>query len=174
MNLAHAGLGAVSQLCGMLFQQAVGVEIPAVPYQGTAPALNALLGGQVDILCDQTTQTLPHIKAGTVQLYGVTTLDRLASLPAAPTLSEGGLKGFEVKVWHGIYAPKGTPKPVIDKVNEALRLALKDPTFTTRMTELGAVIVPEAKQTPEGLKTWLQSEIDKWGPAIRAAGVYAD
>ena len=174
MNLAHAGLGAVSQLCGMLFQQAVGVEIPSVPYQGTAPALNALLGGQVDILCDQTTQTLQHIKAGSVQLYGVTTLDRIASLPAAPTLSEGGLKGFEVKVWHGIYAPKGTPKAAIDKVNEALRIALKDPAFATRMAELGAVIVPEAKQSPEGLKTWLQSEIDKWGPAIRAAGVYAD
>jgi tripartite-type tricarboxylate transporter receptor subunit TctC len=174
LNLAHAGLGAVSQLCGMLFQQAIGVEIPSVPYQGTAPALNALLGGQVDILCDQTTQTLQHIKAGTVQLYGVTTLERIASLPAAPTLSEGGLKGFEVKVWHGIYAPKGTPKPLVDRFNEALRLALKDPAFTTRMTELGAVIVPEAKQTPEGLKTWLQSEIDKWGPAIRAAGVYAD
>jgi len=103
MNLAHAGLGAVSQLCGMLFQQAVGVELPAVPYQGTAPALNALLGGQVDLLCDQTTQTLQHIKAGTVQLYGVTTLERIPSLPGASTLAEGGLKGFEVKVWHGVY-----------------------------------------------------------------------
>jgi tripartite-type tricarboxylate transporter receptor subunit TctC len=174
MNLAHAGLGAVSQLCGMLFQQAVGVELPSVPYQGTAPALNALLGGQVDLLCDQTTQTLQHIKVGSVQLYGVTTLERIPSLPAAPTLSEGGLKGFEVKVWHGVYAPKGTPRAAVDKFNEALRAALKDPTFATRMTELGAVIVPESKQTPEGLKTWLQSEIDKWGPVIRAAGVYAD
>jgi tripartite-type tricarboxylate transporter receptor subunit TctC len=97
MNLANAGLGAVSHLCGMLFQKATGVELPTVPYQGTAPALNALLGGQVDLLCDQTTQTLQHIKAGTVQLYGVTTLERIASLPNAPTLNEAGLKGFEVR-----------------------------------------------------------------------------
>lgn len=174
MNLAHAGLGAVSQLCGMLFQQAIGVELPSVPYQGTAPAMNALLGGQVDLLCDQTTQTLQHIRVGSVQLYGVTTLESIPSLPTAPTLNEGGLKGFEVKVWHGIYAPKGTPRAAVDKFNEALRVALKDPTFIARMAELGAVIVPDAKQSPEGLKSWLQSEIDKWGPIIRSAGVYAD
>ena len=174
MNLAHAGLGAVSQLCGMLFQKALGIELPSVPYQGTAPALNALLGGQVDLLCDQTTQTLQHIKVGTVQLYGVTTLERIGSLPNAPTLNEAGLKGFEVKVWHGVYAPKGTPRAATDKFNEALRTALKDSAFGARMTELGAEIVPEAKQTPEGLKTWLQAEIDKWGTVIRAAGVYAD
>jgi tripartite-type tricarboxylate transporter receptor subunit TctC len=174
LNLANAGLGAVSHLCGMLFQKAVGVEVQTVPFQGTAPALNALLGGQVDLLCDQTTQTLQHIKAGTVQLYGVTTLDRIASLPNVPTLNEAGLKGFEVKVWHGIYAPKGTPRAALDKFNEALRVALKDPGFAARMTELGAEIVPDSKQTPEGLKTWLQQEIDKWGPVIRAAGVYAD
>ena len=174
MNLAHAGLGAVSQLCGMLFQQAIGVELPSVPYQGTAPAMNALLGGQVDLLCDQTTQTLQHIRVGSVQLYGVTTLESIPSLPTAPTLNEGGLKGFEVKVWHGIYAPKGTPRAAVDKFNEALRVALKDPTFIARMVELGAVIVPDAKQSPEGLKSWLQSEIDKWGPIIRSAGVYAD
>ena len=174
LNLANAGLGAVSHLCGMLFQKALEVELQTVPFQGTAPALNALLGGQVDLLCDQTTQTLQHIKAGSVQLYGVTTLERINSLPNAPTLNEGGLKGFEVKVWHGVYAPKGTPRAATDKVNEALRAALKDPAFAARMTELGADIVPEAKQTPEGLKTWLQAEIDKWGPVIRAAGVYAD
>ena len=173
-NLAHAGLGAVSQLCGMLFQQAVGVEMGTIPYQGTAPALNALLGGQVDLLCDQTTQTLPHIKAGTVKLYGVTTRERIKSLPAVATLEEAGLKGFEVKVWHGIYAPKGTPAAALDRIGVALRAALKDPMIVQRMVELGAEIVPAAKQTPEGLRSWLKPEIDKWGVLIRAAGTYAD
>jgi tripartite-type tricarboxylate transporter receptor subunit TctC len=174
VNLAHAGLGAVSQLCGMLFMKSLGVEFNTIPYQGTAPALNALLGGQVDILCDQTTQTLPHIKAGTVKLYGVTTRERISSLPNVPTLEEAGLKGFEVKVWHGVYAPKGTPAPMIERFGAALRAALKDPTVVQRMTELGADIVPEAKQTPEGLRSWLKPEIDKWGALIRAAGTYAD
>ena len=174
INLANAGLGAVSHLCGMLFQQAVGVDLTTVPFSGTAPALNALLGGQVDLLCDQTTQTTQHIKAGTVNFYGVTTKQRIRALPDAPTLTEGGLKDFEVIVWHGIYAPKGTPAAMVEKFGSALRTALKDPAFSTRMTDLGAEIVPDAKQTPEGLRTWLQSEINKWGPVIRSAGVYAD
>ncbi|MBP6899151.1 MAG: tripartite tricarboxylate transporter substrate binding protein BugD [Burkholderiaceae bacterium] len=174
LSLAHAGLGAVSQLCGMLFQKAIGTELNAIPYQGTAPALNALLGGQVDILCDQTTQTLPHIRAGSLKLYGVTTKERIKSLPSTPTLDEAGLKDFEVKVWHGIYAPKGTPAPVVEKFGAALRAALKDAAVATRMAELGGEIVPEAKQTPEGLRSWLKPEIDKWGALIRAAGQYAD
>lgn len=174
VNLAHAGLGAVSQLCGLLFRQATGVDVTTVPYQGAGPALVALLGGHVDMLCDQTTQTMPHIKAGAVKLYGVTTLQRVRNLPDTPTLDELGLKGFEVKVWHGIYAPKGTPPEVISKFNEALRVALKDPDFVRRMGELDADIVPEEKQTPEGLRSWLQKETDRWGPIIRAAGVYAD
>ncbi|EHR69608.1 hypothetical protein BurJ1DRAFT_0727 [Burkholderiales bacterium JOSHI_001] len=174
LNLAHAGLGAVSQLCGMLFQKMVGVELNTVPFQGTAPAMNALLGGQVDILCDQTTQTLQHIKAGNVKLYGVTTKERIKSLPGTPTLDESGLKGFEVKVWHGVYAPKGTPAAAITTFGNALRAALKDPTVVARMAELGADIVPEAKQTPEGLKSFLGPEIEKWGALIKAAGQYAD
>ena len=174
LTLAHAGLGAVSQLCGMLFQKMVGVDFTTVPYQGTAPAMNALLGGQVDLLCDQTTQTVQHIKAGNVKFYGVTTRERVKLLPDAPTLEESGLKGFEVKVWHGIYAPKGTPAAAIDKFGAALRTALKDPAVMQRMTELGADIVPEAKQTPEGLRSWLKPEIDKWGALIRSAGQYAD
>ena len=174
INLANAGLGAVSHLCGMLFQQAMGVDLTTVPFSGPAPAMNALLGGQVDILCDQTTQTTQHIKAGTVNHYGVTTKQRIRALPDSPTLAEGGLKDFEVIVWHGIYAPKGTPSAAIDKFGSAIRTALKDPAFVNRMAELGAEIVPESKQTPEGLRTWLQSEINKWGPIIRSAGVYAD
>ncbi|WP_459616092.1 tripartite tricarboxylate transporter substrate-binding protein [Bordetella sp. 2513F-2] len=174
VNLANAGPGAVSQLCGMLLQEALGTQFTTVPYAGTAPALTALLGGQVDVLCDQTTQTIPHIKAGKVKFYGVTTLERIKALPDAPTLQEAGLKGFEMKVWHGIYAPKGTPREVIKTFNAALKTGLADPAFSQRMAELGAEIVPAAKQTPEGLQTWLKSESDKWQPLIRKAGVYAD
>jgi tripartite-type tricarboxylate transporter receptor subunit TctC len=174
INLANAGLGAVSHLCGMLFQRAIDTELTTVPFQGTAPALNALLGGQVDLLCDQSTNTTQHIKAGTVKFYGVTTKQRIKALPDAPTLDEGGLKDFEVVVWHGVYAPKGTPAAVIEKFGAAIRTAVKDPAFATRMADLGAEQVPDSKLTPEGLRTWLQSEINKWGPVIRSAGVYAD
>ena len=173
-NLAHAGLGAVSHLCGMVFRQAIGVDMTTVPYQGTGPAMQALLGGQVDLLCDQTTQTVPHIKAGSLRFYGVTTAQRIKTLPDAPTLAEQGLKGFEVMVWHGIYAPKGTPPEALEKFGAALRTALKDPTVSARLAELGAENVPDAKLTPEGLRNWLRQEIDRWGPVIRAAGVYAD
>lgn len=174
INLANAGLGAVSQLCGMMFQRAIGVQVTEVPFQGTAPAMNALLGGQVDVLCDQTTQTVPQIKAGNVKLYGVTTKNRVKVLPGVQTLREQGLKDFEVVVWHGIYAPKGTPRPIIDKMNAAVRSALKDPDVIRRMDELGAEIVPDATNTPEALHAWLKSEIDKWGPVIKAGGKFAD
>ena len=174
VNLANAGLGAVSQLCGMMFERAIGVKLTAVPFQGTAPAMNALLGGQVDILCDQTTQTIPQIKAGNVKFYGVTTKNRIKALPDAPTLAEQGLKDFEVIVWHGIYAPKGTPKPILDKMNGAVRAALRDPDVVRRMAELGAEIASDSKLSPEGLQSWLKSEIDKWGPLIRSSGSFAD
>jgi tripartite-type tricarboxylate transporter receptor subunit TctC len=174
INLANAGLGAVSQLCGMLFMQAVGAEFTTIPFSGTAPAMVALLGGQVDLLCDQTTQTIPQIKAGKVKFYGVTTKERIKALPDAPTLDEQGLKDFEIVVWHGIYAPKGTPKEALDRLNVALRSALKDPDVGARFADLGAQIVPESKQTPAALRDWLKAEIDKWQPLIRKAGVYAD
>ena len=174
INVAHAGLGAVSHLCSMLFRQAIGVDLTTVPFSGTGPALNALLGGQVDMLCDQTTTTTPHIKAGSVKLYGVTTLQRLKTMPEVPTLAEQGLTGFQVVVWHGVYAPKGTPKAALDRFGAALSAALKDPTVAARLVELGAVIVPEDKQTPAGLQTWLQQEIARYGPVIKAAGQFAD
>ena len=174
INLANAGLGAVSQLCGLMFERAIGVKLTAVPFQGTAPAMNALLGGQVDILCDQTTQTIPQIKAGSVKFYGVTTKNRIKALPDAPTLAEQGLKDFEVLVWHGIYAPKGTPKPILEKMNGAVRAALKDPDVMKRMADLGAEIAPDSKLTPDGLQAWLKLEIDKWGPVIKASGTFAD
>jgi tripartite-type tricarboxylate transporter receptor subunit TctC len=174
VNLAHAGLGAVSHLCGMMFRQAVGVEMTTVPYQGTAPAMNALLAGQVDLLCDQTTQTTQHIKAGSVKLYGTTTAARLKTLPDAPTLAEQGLKGFEVVVWHGIYAPKGTPNEATTKFGAALKAALKDAGVVQKFDELGVVFVSDANLTPAGLQTWLQQEVARYGPLIKAAGQFAD
>ncbi|WP_414708728.1 tripartite tricarboxylate transporter substrate binding protein BugD [Ramlibacter sp.] len=174
VSLANAGLGAVSHLCGLLFQSQMGVELTTVPFSGTGPAMNALLGSQVDLLCDQTTQTVPLIKDGRIKVFGVTTAKRLDALPNVPTLDEQGLKGFEVKVWHGMYAPKGTPQPVIDKLNAALRVALQDPEVNKRLAELSSDIVPMDKVTPAALRSHLEAEINKWGPVIRKAGVYAD
>ena len=174
VSLANAGLGAVSHLCGLLFMTAVGVELTTVPFSGTGPAMNALLGGQVDLLCDQTTQTVPIIKDGRVKVFGVTTLNRLAALPNVPTLDEQGLKGFEVKVWHGMYAPKGTPPAVLDKVGVALRAAMQDPAVKQRLTDLSSDIVSADRMTPAGLKNFLESETAKWAPVIKKAGVYAD
>jgi tripartite-type tricarboxylate transporter receptor subunit TctC len=174
VSLANAGLGAVSHLCGLLFMSQVGVELTTVPFSGTGPAMNALLGGQVDLLCDQTTQTVPLIKDGRLKVFGVTTPKRLDAIPNVPTLDEQGLKGFDVKVWHGMYAPKGTPQPVIDKLNAALRAAMQDPDVKRRLSELSSDIVPMDKITPAGLRTHLEAEIAKWTPVIRKAGVYAD
>jgi len=150
------------------------VELNTIPYKGTGPAINDLLGGQVDLLCDQTTQTVPMIKDGRVKVFGVTSLKRLSALPNVPTLDEQGLKGFEVKVWHGMYAPKGTPAPVLDKINASLRAAMQDPTVKQRLTELSSDIVPLDKMTPAALKSHLEAEIGKWSPVIKKAGVYAD
>lgn len=153
---------------------AVQTEVTTVPYKGTGPAMNDLIGGQIDFLCDQTTQTAQHIKAGTIKVYGVTTKTRIPSLPDVPTLHEQGLTDFEVVVWHGFYAPKGTPKPVIDKLSAALQAALKDPDVKARFAELGAEPVPLEKAQPEALRAHLKAEIDKYGPLIKKAGVYAD
>ena len=174
VSLANAGLGAVSHLCGLLFQSQLGVELNTIPFSGTGPAMNALLGGQVDLLCDQTTQTVPLIKDGRVKVYGVTSLTRLAALPDVPTLNELGLKGFEVKVWHGMYAPKGTPAPVLEKINAALRVAMQDPMVKQRLADLSSDIPPMEKISAAGLKNHLEAEIAKWAPVIKKAGVYAD
>ncbi len=175
VSLANAGIGAVSQLCGLLFTSQIGVDLTTVPYKGAGPALNDLMGGQVDLLCDQTTQTVPGIKDGNrVKVFGVTTPKRLPSLPDVPTLDEQGLKGFDVRVWHGVYAPKGTPKPVIDRLNAALRVALQDDMVKHRIADLSAEIVPMEKVTPEALRTHLASEVDKWGKVIRAAGIQGE
>jgi tripartite-type tricarboxylate transporter receptor subunit TctC len=174
VSLANAGLGAVSHLCGLLFMSQIGVELTTVPYKGTGPAMNDLLGGQVDLLCDQTTQTVPYIKDGRIKIYGVTTPTRLSVLPDVPTLDEQGLKGFDVRVWHGLYAPKGTPPEVIAKLNAALKAAMADPQVKQRLADLSSEIPSADKMTPEGLKTHLAAEIAKWGPVIKKAGIYAD
>src|ERR1051325_10678539 len=174
INLANAGVGAASHLCGMLFMSAIQTELTTVPYNGTAPAMNDLLGGQVDLMCDQTTNTTSQIKAGKIRVYGVTTLKRIASLPNVPTLDEAGLKGFEVTVWHALYAPKNTPKAVIDKLTNALQDALKDTNVKQRFGELGTEPVSLDRATPQVLQKHLKAEIDKWTPIIKKAGVYAD
>ena len=176
INLANAGLGAASHLCGLLFQQAVKVDMTTVPYKGTAPAMTDLLGGQVDLMCDQTTNTTQQIEGGKIKAFAVTTPKRLTApaLAKLPTLDESGLKGFNVSIWHGIYAPKGTPKAVQDKLNAALRASLKDPEFIKREEALGAVVVTDARLAGAEHKKFVEAEINKWGPAIKAAGQYAD
>ncbi|XAH25944.1 tripartite tricarboxylate transporter substrate-binding protein [Xylophilus sp. GW821-FHT01B05] len=175
VTMAHAGLGAVSQLCSLLFTSQIGVQLTTVPYKGAGPALQDVMGGQVDLVCDQTTQTAPVIKDGRrVKVFGVTTPRRLASLPDIPTLDEQGLKGFDVKVWHGVYAPKGTPDAVTRKLNAALRVALRDDTVKHRLAELSSEIVPMDKVSPEGLRSHLEAETLKWGKVIRQAGVTAE
>jgi tripartite-type tricarboxylate transporter receptor subunit TctC len=174
VTYANAGIGAASHLCGMLFMSAIETDILTVPYKGTAPAMNDLLGGQVDFMCDQTTNTTSQIKSGKVKAYAVTSKKRVPSLPDIPTLQELGFKGFEVGIWHALYAPKGTPKPVIDKLVAALQDALKDETVKKRFADLGAETMPVSQATPEALRKHLKAEIDKWGPLIKKAGVYAD
>lgn len=174
LSYANAGLGSASHLCGMLFMSAVGANMTTVPYKGTGPAMNDMLGGQVDLMCDQTTNTTSHIKSEKVKVYGVTTKTRVPSLPDVPTMHEAGLPNFEVAVWHGLYAPKGTAKPVVDKLSASLKDALKDPMVVQRFGELGTEPVAQDRATPEALRSFLKSEIDKWAPVIKAAGVYAD
>jgi len=176
INLANAGLGAASHLCGLLFQQSLKIDMTTVPYKGTAPAMNDLLGGQVDIMCDQTTNTTGQIAAGAVKAFAVSTLKPLSTpaLAKLPTLDSQGLKGFNVSIWHGLYAPKGTPKAILDQINTALRAALKDPEFIKRQEALGAVVVTDARLSPAEHKKFVEAEINKWGPAIKAAGQYAD
>ncbi|RPH45340.1 MAG: tripartite tricarboxylate transporter substrate binding protein BugD [Burkholderiales bacterium] len=173
-TLANAGIGAASHLCGLLFQQAIETDLTTVPYKGTAPAITDLIGGQVDILCDQTTNTTEQIKAGKVKALALTAPKRLDSLKDLPTSAEAGLPGFELSIWHGMYAPKNTPKPVLDKLVAALQVALKDPALNKRFADLGATTVTPDRQTPDALGKHLKSEIDKWAPIIKKAGIYAD
>ncbi|MGH7870773.1 MAG: tripartite tricarboxylate transporter substrate binding protein BugD [Candidatus Binatia bacterium] len=174
VTYANAGIGAASHLCGMLFMTAIQTDLTTVPYKGTADVIKDLLGGQIDFTCDQTTNTTSQIKADKVKVYGVTTLKRLPSLAKIPTIDEAGLKGFEVTVWHALYAPKSTPKPIIDMLTKALQFGLKDKVVKERFADLGTEPVAEKRATPEALRAHLKAEIDKWSPIIKKAGVYAD
>ena len=174
VTYANAGIGSASHLCGMLFMDAVDVPMTVVPYKGTGPAMNDLLGGQVDLMCDQTTNTTSQIRSGKIKVYAVTTKTRVPSLPDVPTMHEAGLPNFEVAVWHGIYAPKGTPKPIVNELASALQHALKDPTVKQRFADLGTEPVAQERATPEALGTHLKSEIQKWAPVIKEAGQFAD
>ena len=176
INLANAGLASASHLCGMLWQAAVQVDITTVPYKGTAPAMTDLIGGQVDLMCDQTTNTTSQIEAKKVKVFGVTTQKRLGTpaLKDVPTLDESGQKNFQVTIWHGLYGPKGLSADAKAKLNNALKAALKDPDFIKKQEGLGAVVINDKRSDPVEHKNFVTAEIAKWTPVIKAAGVYAD
>jgi len=176
INLGNAGVGSASHLCGLLFQNAIQVDMTTVPYKGTATAMTDLIGGQIDLMCDQTTNTTSQIEGKKVKAFAVTTNKRLttAALKDLPTMQEAGLKGFEVTIWHGLYAPKGTPPDILAKLNGALKAALKDPEFIKKQEGLGAVVVTDKRMEPAEHKKFVAAEIAKWSPVIKAAGVYAD
>jgi tripartite-type tricarboxylate transporter receptor subunit TctC len=176
VNLGNAGLGSASHLCGLMFQSELKADMTTVPYKGTAPAIADLLGGQIDLLCDQTTNTTAQIESKKVKAYAVTTAKRLSTpaLKDLPTLDEAGMKNFQVTIWHGLYAPKGTPAPVLAKLNTALKAALKDPEFIKKQEGLGAVVANDKRTDPAEHKKFVQAEVARFGPVIKAAGQYAD
>ncbi|MGY1828399.1 MULTISPECIES: tripartite tricarboxylate transporter substrate-binding protein [unclassified Blastococcus] len=174
VTLANAGVGAASQLCGLLLQEALGVELTEVAYEGTGPALTDLVGGQVDLMCDQTTNTTGQIQAGEIKAYAVTTPERVESLPDLPTTEEAGLPELQVGVWHGLYVPAGTPDEVVQTLNEALQAALEDQNVIDQLADLGSAPATPDEATPEGHTEQLSSQIDLWQPIIEEAGVAAD
>lgn len=174
VTYANSGLGAASHLCGMLFMTAIQKQVTTVPYKGNGPIMNDLLGKQIDLTCDQATNTTGPITSKQVKAYAITTKARLKSLPDLPTADEAGLKGFELGVWHGIYAPKGTPAEIVHKLSGALKIALKDPIVIARFNDINTEPVSEDNATPEALQKKLLSEVDRWAPIIKAAGQFAD
>lgn len=174
ITMANAGIGAASHLCGMLLMSAIETPLVTVPYKGTGPAMTDLLGGQVDIMCDQTTNTSQQIKGGTIKPYAATTPERLEIFPDLPTVSEAGMPELEVAIWHGIYSPKGTPAEINERLSTALQAALADEGVIKALADLGTAPSPAADATPAALKQKLESEIARWKPVIEAAGVYAD
>jgi tripartite-type tricarboxylate transporter receptor subunit TctC len=179
LNIAHAGLGSASHLCGLMWQSRLQATeaMTTIPFGGTAPAMNALVGGQVDVMCDQTTNTTGQIEAGRVKAFAVTTAKPLSShklLKDYPTLNEMGMKGFDLTIWHGLYAPKGTPPAVLKQLNDALKIALKDPEFIKRQEGLGAVVVTDKRVEPANHKAFVAAETAKLKPVIEAAGKFAD
>ena len=170
ISLANAGIGAASHLCGTMFTKAIGVDLLTVPYKGTGPAMNDLLGKQVDIMCDQTTNTTQHIKAGTVKAYAVTSKQRVATLPDLPTMQESGYKDFEVGIWHGMWAPKGTPKPVVDKLVKSLQAGMANADFQKRMAALGATVLT-SEANPDALTKKVDQQVPQWAELFKAAGL---
>ncbi|RYX96482.1 MAG: tripartite tricarboxylate transporter substrate binding protein BugD [Comamonadaceae bacterium] len=179
LNIAHAGLGSASHLCGLMWQSAINSKEPmtTIPFGGTAPAMTALMGGQVDVMCDQTTNTTAQIEAGRVKAFAVTTARPLSGnklLKDYPSLQEMGLKGFNLTIWHGLYAPKGTPPAVLKQLSDALKVALKDPEFIKKEEGLGAVVATDGRIEPAGHKAFVAAEINKLKPVIESAKQFAD
>lgn len=174
LNYANAGIGAASHLCGLLLMKAVDTPMTTVPFRGTGPAMQELLSGRVDLMCDQTTNTTEQINSGAIKVFNVTTESRVPALPNVPTSAEGGLPDFQVTVWHGLYAPKGTPAPVVQRLSQALQAALRDERLVARFAELGTTPVAQERATPEAHRRFWQADIAKWRPIIQAAGQYAD
>ena len=171
---ANAGIGSASHLCGLLFMSSIQQDMTTVPYKGTAPALTDLIGGQVQLMCDQTTNLAGQLKAGSVKSYGTTTMQRIAAFKDIPTLHEQGLKNFQVTVWHGVYAPNGAPKSATDKLSAAIKAGISDAGYKAKMADLGANVPNEKNASPEGHKAHLKAQIDLWTPLIKKAGVYTD
>ncbi|HYF06624.1 MAG TPA: tripartite tricarboxylate transporter substrate binding protein BugD [Acetobacteraceae bacterium] len=174
LNYANAGIGAASHLCGLLFMSTLQTRMTTVPYRGTGPAMNDLVAGTVDLMCDQTTNTTEQIRGGSIRGYAVTTRERVPSLPDLPTAAEAGLPGFEISIWHGLYAPRNTPAPIADRLNRALVTALREDNIARRFGELGTAPVAAERATREEHRRFWQADIAKWRPLIQAAGQYAD
>ena len=173
LSMGHAGIGSASHLCGLMLNEALGVKIDMIPYKGAAPALNDLMGGQFDIMCDQTTSTIPAIQSGRIKPYAVAGTKRLDSMPDLPALSEVGIKGFDISIWFGLYAPKGTPKPIVDKLSAALKQAVQDPEVKAKLNSIGTSPVTPDQASPAKLATHLKNEIETLGPLLQRAGVSA-
>ncbi|WP_159916028.1 tripartite tricarboxylate transporter substrate-binding protein [Pantoea sp. 18069] len=174
VKFSHAGIGATSHLCAMLINQTLGTTVTMVPYRGTGPALQDLIAGNVDVICDQPVATGPHIQAGMLKAYAMATKERLATMPDVPTFSEAGMPGFELAVWHGLYAPKGTPAAVIERLNKAARVAFGEPALVKRFTDMGVVIPQGDRLKPDVLRQHTAAEIQRWDPVIKAAGAKAE
>jgi tripartite-type tricarboxylate transporter receptor subunit TctC len=170
LTIAHAGIGSNAHLCAVLLGQALGVKFAQVAYRGTGPAMNDLVSGQVDLLCDQSTTAVPQVQGDKIRAYAVTSSERLDVLPSTPTARETGTD-LEMTIWHGLYAPKGTPAPVLDKLNGALRAALKDPIVLERFKSAGTQTFPESDWTREAHAKRFNAEIAKWAASLKAAGV---
>lgn len=168
INLAHAGVGSASNLCGILLQEALGVELNEVPYDGTGPAITELVGGQVDLMCDQTTNTSTQIQGGEVKAYAVTSAERVESLSDLPTTAESDLD-LEVTIWHGLYAPAETDDAIVDRLSQSLQVALEDETVISEMNKLGTAPVSAEDATPEAHRAKLEEQISLWGDLLEPA-----